>query len=103
MEIRNQSGIGNIFLCSLKLTHVPGFVWRPMAVGGSHTCYYKNSVTVHGVEPARMEEVGLVLSAGHCSHVACVHAEAGHVSVTCLDTQRKHGEPFFEENMAIIV
>ena len=24
------------------------FVWRPQMVGGSDTCYYKNSVTVHG-------------------------------------------------------
>merc|ERR1711923_250262 len=42
---------------SLKLTHNPEFVWRPMTVGGSHTCYYKNSVTVHGSDPDHMEEV----------------------------------------------
>ena len=28
-----------------------------MAVGGSHTCYFKQSVTVHGSSPEHMEEV----------------------------------------------
>ena len=28
-----------------------------MAVGGSHICYYKNSVTVHGSEPDHLEKV----------------------------------------------
>lgn len=28
-----------------------------MAVGGSHTCYFKQSVTVHGSTPEHMEEV----------------------------------------------
>jgi len=42
---------------SLKLIHNPEFVWRPMTVGGSHTCYYKNSVTVHGSDPNHLEEV----------------------------------------------
>ena len=41
----------------LRLTHNPSFVWRPMAVGGSHTCYFKQSVTVHGSSPEHMEEV----------------------------------------------
>jgi len=41
----------------LRLTHNQGFVWRPMAIGGSHTCYFKNSVTVHGSTPDHMEEV----------------------------------------------
>ena len=42
---------------NLKLTHNPEFVWRPMAIGGSHTCYFKNSVTVHGSDPQHLEEV----------------------------------------------
>jgi beta-1,3-galactosyltransferase 1 len=41
----------------LHLTHNPSFVWRPMVVGGSHTCYYKQSVTVHGSSPEHMEKV----------------------------------------------
>jgi len=41
----------------LRLTHNPSFVWRPMTVGGSHTCYFKQSVTVHGSSPEHMEEV----------------------------------------------
>jgi len=41
----------------LKLSHNPGFVWRPMAVGGSHSCYFKNSVTVHGSSPEHLQEV----------------------------------------------
>jgi len=42
---------------ALKLTHNQDFVWRPMAIGGSHTCYFKHSVTVHGSTPEHMEEV----------------------------------------------
>jgi len=41
----------------LRLTHNEDFVWRPMAIGGSHTCYFKHSVTVHGSSPEHMEEV----------------------------------------------
>lgn len=32
----------------LRLTHHPGFQWRPMAVGGGHTCNFMQSVLVHG-------------------------------------------------------
>lgn len=42
---------------ALRLTHNQDFVWRPMAVGGSHTCYFKQSVTVHGSSPSHLEEV----------------------------------------------
>lgn len=41
----------------LRLTHNPQFVWRPMTVGGSHACYFKQSVTVHGSTPEHMEQV----------------------------------------------
>jgi len=41
----------------LRITHNKDFVWRPMAVGGTHLCYYQKSVTVHGVSPSLMEDV----------------------------------------------
>jgi len=42
----------------LRLTHNPAFQWRPMEVGGSHTCNFKQSVLVHGTyTPEQLEEI----------------------------------------------
>jgi len=42
----------------LRLTHNPGFQWRPMTVGGTHTCNFKQSVMVHdSFSPAALEEI----------------------------------------------
>ena len=34
--------------------NITEFVWRPQMVDGSDTCYYKNSVTVHGLQVMMM-------------------------------------------------
>ena len=42
----------------LRLTHNTGFQWRPMSVGGSHTCNFKQSVIVHdSFGPESLEEI----------------------------------------------
>ncbi|XP_023340907.1 beta-1,3-galactosyltransferase 1 [Eurytemora carolleeae] len=42
----------------LRLTHNPGFQWRPMTVGGTHTCNYKQSVLVHGsFQPDTIQDI----------------------------------------------
>lgn len=42
----------------LRLTHSWEFQWRPMAVGGSHACNFKQSVLVHGpFEPHQLQEI----------------------------------------------
>ena len=42
---------------NLRLSHNPEFIWQPMPVIRSHSCFYKNSVTVHGLSPKQLEEV----------------------------------------------
>ena len=34
--------------------NITEFVWRPQMVGGSDTCYYKNSITVHRLQVMMM-------------------------------------------------
>ena len=41
----------------LRLTHHPEFRWRPMLVGGTHTCFFKQSVMVHNFSPKQLEEM----------------------------------------------
>ena len=43
---------------SPRLTHNPAFQWRPLEVGGGHTCNFKQSVLVHGTyTPEQLEEI----------------------------------------------
>ncbi len=41
----------------LRLTHNPEFIWRPLPVVRSHSCFYKNSITVHGLSPGQLEQL----------------------------------------------
>ena len=41
----------------LRLNHNPEFIWRPLPFVRSHSCFYKNSITVHGFSPGQLEEL----------------------------------------------
>ena len=42
---------------NLRLSHNPEFIWQPMPVIRSHSCFYKNSITVHGLSPRQLQKV----------------------------------------------
>ena len=47
-----------VFFCLRRLTHSWEFQWRPMAVGGSHACNFKQAVLVHGpFQPQQLEQI----------------------------------------------
>jgi len=52
------SGLCATTQLGLRLTHSTGFQWRPMIIGGTHICNYKQSVIVHGsFAPEKIEEI----------------------------------------------
>ena len=43
---------------NLRLSHNSEFIWRQqIPVIRSHSCFYKNLITVHGLSPKQLEEV----------------------------------------------